>query len=962
MAASKISQLQLSTITSDDFVPISRTGANYRLDLEASIDSVLSGRHAGNINIGGNLEAAGTILASSDIATNSSAFVGDYIYLGTNSPGTDRFLYSRTGTPEGSVTAPTGSMYLRRDGGTNSTLYVKASGVSNTGWEAVLTSISQIYTGRSFGIIPDGGAADQTSLFNAAINSIYSAGGGTLLLEPGTYKCNESAGLAILLKTGVKLKGAGMDKTIITTDNTIAASTYCLIAPYAYNTISNAPYSAHDLDIEDLSLTCESYANTTVVISSATYNSGTETLLNVGTAGGLVAGMQVSISSVTNIPNGTYTITSVVSATSFAINLTWSGSAATQSGSVVATVPQRLHNLIGIVNNARTRITRVSFYQCPFHAAEFNWCKNVILKDCATGGSGNFNGAIFELDPGGSAGQLSTSAYYSTSYTAGSVYGSPGNTQTLLTVTSTTNFRVGDHVVLTGGYSEAGGFKITEIVSSTTMAIDRTYTSSSSGTVKATIPITDITIDGFNQSVGRSDAGIYSAAYMSYEFMYLSHTSQVGIYRNIRITNCLITPHTTSVPMIGGATVACLAFDSGAYPLEFTGLEISNTHFKGGGITSVTTFLALEMSPSTTYNRKLSRVVIRNNIFEGGMYNALRWGRIYSYDQPRIAITEAELVLCSDILIENNLFLPRPRGNTVLAARASRVLVIGAGGKAIIRNNRIVFDNSRPDNLNGLGWSTSAGNYGMLIEHPKDLILEGNDVEVLTTEDSYSPGISAFVLGCSAFELPASGPIDACWIIENNSVFGVGPSGVGLAGNNNLSAPFLELISAGVTDVAYWANPANPSVKGRWKGNRVVASGTLSQTLSPSYLPIPISSITTTATTEATAATRGGHSNWWSEVESVQTMGNANVTILPNTTLLMITGSFSGARTGTLPYATRSSKVKIIDAIGTLTGSNTLVLSRAGTDTITGGTSNVMNTAYSTRELISDKISRWTIF
>jgi hypothetical protein len=39
-----------------------------------------------------------------------------------------------TGTPEGAVVAPIGSIYLRTDGGTSTTLYVKESGTGNTGW------------------------------------------------------------------------------------------------------------------------------------------------------------------------------------------------------------------------------------------------------------------------------------------------------------------------------------------------------------------------------------------------------------------------------------------------------------------------------------------------------------------------------------------------------------------------------------------------------------------------------------------------------------------------------------------------------------------------------------------------------------------------------------------------------------------------------------------------------------
>lgn len=40
------------------------------------------------------------------------------------------------GSPEGAVGASVGTMFLRRDGGANTTLYVKESGTGNTGWTA----------------------------------------------------------------------------------------------------------------------------------------------------------------------------------------------------------------------------------------------------------------------------------------------------------------------------------------------------------------------------------------------------------------------------------------------------------------------------------------------------------------------------------------------------------------------------------------------------------------------------------------------------------------------------------------------------------------------------------------------------------------------------------------------------------------------------------------------------------
>lgn len=40
------------------------------------------------------------------------------------------------GDPEGVLTAAVGTLFLRSDGGADTTLYVKESGVGNTGWVA----------------------------------------------------------------------------------------------------------------------------------------------------------------------------------------------------------------------------------------------------------------------------------------------------------------------------------------------------------------------------------------------------------------------------------------------------------------------------------------------------------------------------------------------------------------------------------------------------------------------------------------------------------------------------------------------------------------------------------------------------------------------------------------------------------------------------------------------------------
>ena len=80
---------------------------------------------------------------STDIArynTDVTAFSGD-VHLGgaqklyLAGPG-GPFLSSGNGTPEAAVTAPVGSMYIRRNGGAATCLYIKETGTGNTGWVA----------------------------------------------------------------------------------------------------------------------------------------------------------------------------------------------------------------------------------------------------------------------------------------------------------------------------------------------------------------------------------------------------------------------------------------------------------------------------------------------------------------------------------------------------------------------------------------------------------------------------------------------------------------------------------------------------------------------------------------------------------------------------------------------------------------------------------------------------------
>lgn len=79
--------------------------------------------------------SSGTIVFAEDQSFQESFSVnplGSIISL-TNNAVT---IMSGTGSPQSVVTAIVGSMYLRVDGGANTTLYIKESGTGNTGWVA----------------------------------------------------------------------------------------------------------------------------------------------------------------------------------------------------------------------------------------------------------------------------------------------------------------------------------------------------------------------------------------------------------------------------------------------------------------------------------------------------------------------------------------------------------------------------------------------------------------------------------------------------------------------------------------------------------------------------------------------------------------------------------------------------------------------------------------------------------
>lgn len=93
------------------------------------------------------------------------------------------------------------------------------------------------------------------------------------------------------------------------------------------------------------------------------------------------------------------------------------------------------------------------------------------------------------------------------------------------------------------------------------------------------------------------------------------------------------------------------------------------------------------------------------------------------------------------------------------------------------------------------------------------------------------------------------------------------------------------------------------------------------------------------------------------------TFSNATYTVLSTDVYVAQTGTLSASRAVTLPAASSVPagwRVIIQDESGSATSVNTIVITRAGTDTINGATTETIGFAYGSRMLVSDGTSKWS--
>lgn len=149
-----------------------------------------------------------------------------------------------TGSPEGVVTAPVGSVYLRTDGAAGTTIYVKESGSGNTGWTAggggMIRSVT-ILTNAQIKALPTTPFALVAAPGSGFRNKIF---GCTLVLKStsGAYTNVNTTYAALGLETA---SGTWLSSRIINDSTTTPALNHATL-------FLNAAHEAlHDLPIPD---------------------------------------------------------------------------------------------------------------------------------------------------------------------------------------------------------------------------------------------------------------------------------------------------------------------------------------------------------------------------------------------------------------------------------------------------------------------------------------------------------------------------------------------------------------------------------------------------------------------------------------------------------------------------------------------------------------------------------------
>lgn len=98
-------------------------------------------------------------------------------------------------------------------------------------------------------------------------------------------------------------------------------------------------------------------------------------------------------------------------------------------------------------------------------------------------------------------------------------------------------------------------------------------------------------------------------------------------------------------------------------------------------------------------------------------------------------------------------------------------------------------------------------------------------------------------------------------------------------------------------------------------------------------------------------------------VDKLTSNGDSNYSILSTDKAVVTSATLTGSRTWTLPLANSVNagyEIIVADLFGGISSANTLIITRSGSNTINGATSQTIGAQYGMRRFISDGSSRWT--
>lgn len=311
--------------------------------------AVLPGTWDEPSRIGGSNKAAAWVDQSGNLRLSTAKPTSDTdssLMIGTNGIQltASTKVITGTGSPQNSVTAAIGSLYLRTDGGSATTLYIKESGSGNTGWTASGSGGGGILSGTGS---PEGAVA-------APVGSIYSrtdGGSGTAVYikELGTGNTGWTA-----VTNGGSGGGAVSFRSLYSDIPNSYGSTSWVFSPVRSTgaSLGGPPYfggynqSGSGASVEELSFDVVLQAGTW---SFAAYyllgpNLGNFTILVDGTESSAVDCYSAGYASTITQPlvgvtltSGTHTITirkkGTKNASSSATFILWSGVMGTRTGS-----------------------------------------------------------------------------------------------------------------------------------------------------------------------------------------------------------------------------------------------------------------------------------------------------------------------------------------------------------------------------------------------------------------------------------------------------------------------------------------------------------------------------------------------------------------------------------------------------------------------------------------------------